>query len=466
MSLFTQHLNDFVGQMRAEELPEVVIHNFTHYYRRLWAGETGLIPESEIEPVTRVDDAESLPSRLERVGVQNMHKTAFIKLNGGLGTSMGLKGAKSRLKVKSSLSFMDIIVRQGQYADARMPLIFMNSFTTRQDTLNTLERYSDLHNGDIPVDFLQHKIPKVDAHSLSPVKWPENPQHQWCPPGHGDIYTALMTSGMLDRLLAAGYEYAFVSNSDNLGAVVAPVILGYFIDQNLSFMMEVADRTQRDKKGGHPALNKNGRYLLRELAQCPEQDMAAFQDIERHRYFNTNNIWLYLPALKSALERKEGLLDLPMIRNQKTVDPRDSNSTPVIQLETAMGAAISTFYASGAIRVPRTRFVPVKTTNDLLSVRSDMFEIDRQYRILPNPERKYNHFDIDLDSEYYKYIDGFERRFAFGPPSLVDCNSLKIRGDFRFGADIKIEDHVELLNGKELPYTIQDRSRIEGTLQV
>jgi UTP--glucose-1-phosphate uridylyltransferase len=465
MSLYTEHLDAFVRQMRAEQLPDIVIHNFSHYYRKLWDGETGFIPENEIQPVTAIDDAEALPSRLKRIGEGKIHKTAFIKLNGGLGTSMGMKGAKSMLKVKSSLSFMDIIVRQAHFAHNRMPLIFMNSFSTHKDTLNSLKKYSDIWS-DIPVDFLQHKIPKVNAQDLSPVLWPDDPQHEWCPPGHGDIYTALLTSGMLDRLLDVGYEYAFVSNSDNLGAVVEPVLLGYFIDNRLSFMMEVADRTDQDRKGGHLAQYKNGRYLLREVAQCPDEDLDAFQDIERHRYFNTNNIWLYLPDLKAAMERTEGLLNLPMICNQKTVDPRDSRSTPVIQLETAMGAAISAFYASGAIRVPRTRFVPVKSTNDLLALRSDLYTLDKHYRVAPSPERRYNHFDIDLDLDYYKKIDNFERRFAFGPPSLVECNSLKVRGDFRFGTDVKLEGGVKLLNERDMPFVINDQARIEGELRV
>lgn len=464
MSVYKENLQAFARQMRAEKLPEVVVQNFRHYYRKLWNGETGLIPEEEIRPVKAAQDATRLPSRLKRIGERHIYQTAIIKLNGGLGTSMGMKGAKSMLKVKSDLSFMDIIIRQTRFDDGRMPVIFMNSFSTREDTLKILKRYPELRS-EIPVDFLQHQIPKVNALDLRPVQWPQEPRHEWCPPGHGDIYTALMTSGMLERLLAAGYEYAFVSNADNLGAVVEPAILGYFIDSGLSFMMEVTERTERDRKGGHLAQWPSGRLLLREAAQCPEQDMAAFQDIERHRYFNTNNIWLHLPVLKRMLERNQKGLDLPMIRNLKTVDPRRADSPSVIQLETAMGAAISTFYASGAIRVPRARFVPVKSTNDLLAVRSDMYELNRRYRVVPNPKRKFDDLKIDLDSQYYKHVDSFERRFAYGPPSLVDCNALKIQGDFRFGDKVKIQGGVRLINDKETPFVITDHARLAGELR-
>ncbi len=176
-----------------------------------------------------------------------------------------------------------------------------------------------------------------------------------------------------------GYRYAFTSNVDNLGATIEPAILGYFVAQGLPFMMEVADRTEADQKGGHLARRAaTGRLLLRETAQCPPSDTEAFQDITRHRYFNTNNLWINLDALADLLARSEDGVALPLIRNSKTVDPRDPDSPPVYQLETAMGAAIELFDGAGAIRVPRSRFAPVKTTDDLLGVRSDAYLSDRR----------------------------------------------------------------------------------------
>ena len=465
MSTFTRRIAPFVKQMKAADLPDIVIATFGHYYRKLLQGQTGIIPESSIIAVTSLPDADALAPELHSLGEANISRTAIIKLNGGLGTSMAMKGAKSLLKVKDGLSFMDIIVRQARHMDDRMPVVFMNSFSTRTDTLKALQRYPELQ-GDIPSDFLQHKIPKIDAADLTPVAWPEDPRHEWCPPGHGDIFTALVTSGMLDKLIAAGYDYAFVSNADNLGAVVEPSLLGYFIRHRLEFMMEVADRTDQDKKGGHLARLESGRYILREIAQCAETDLGAFQDIQRHKYFNTNNIWLHLPALKRVMTRKRGLIGLPMIRNTKTVDPRDGRSTPVIQLETAMGAAISVFNASGAVRVPRSRFAPVKNTNDLLAVRSDHYALNDRFHIVPNPGRKFRNLRIDLDEGYYKCIDDFERRFPYGPPSLVDCRYLKVKGDFNFGFDVRLQDGVTLLNRGARPFGIDDRVRIRGELRV
>ena len=96
--------------------------------------------------------------------------------------------------------------------------MFMNSFRTRDDTLAALARYDDLAVDGLDLDFLQSQEPKLRADDLTPVEWPADPSLEWCPPGHGDLYTSLVTSGVLDRLLELGYRYASVSNSDNLGA--------------------------------------------------------------------------------------------------------------------------------------------------------------------------------------------------------------------------------------------------------
>ena len=372
---------------------------------------------------------------------------------------MGLDKAKSLLTVKNHLTFLDIIA--GQARGSGIPLVLMNSFSTRDDSLSALKRYPDLW-GDIPLDFLQHKVPKVTQADLSPATWTQDPNLEWCPPGHGDIYTALVTSGMLDALLEAGYRYAFVSNSDNLGATMDKTILGYFAENQFPFMMEVADRTSADRKGGHLAQLPSGRLILRELAQCPSEETDAFQDITRHKYFNTNNIWLNLPALKAVMIAKGNILGLPMIRNSKTVDPRDSTSTPVYQLETAMGAAIEIFEGGKAVRVPRTRLAPVKTTDDLLAVRADAYVLTDDFRIAPNPARKLGQVVVSLDAAYYKVIDDMEARFPYGLPSLLECEQFSITGDIKFGRDVTVKGVVELTNTSNQPMQIADGTVIEG----
>jgi UTP--glucose-1-phosphate uridylyltransferase len=363
------------------------------------------------------------------------------------------------LVVKDGLSFLEVTARQA--LQASVPLVLMNSFVTQNDSLTVLSRYPKLRR-DIPLDFLQHKVPKVAQADLSPVKWPKDPDLEWCPPGHGDIYTALVTSGMLNTLLEAGYEYVFVSNVDNLGGVIEPAILGYFAQNNIPFMMEVADRTKIDKKGGHLAQLPNGQLILRESAQCPPDELDDFQDITRHKYFNTNNLWLNLPALKATLTARDNILGLPLIRNAKTVDPRDSNSMPVYQLETAMGSAISIFPDAQAIRVPRTRFAPVKTTNDLLLVRSDAYILTNDFQVNPNPKRQLGQLLINLDPTYYKLVTDLEARFPYGAPSLLDCERLTVRGDFKFGKNITMEGTLWLVNQTEKQIELEDGAVIKG----
>lgn len=467
MSSSDANFRSFYSKMAAVGSPRLAIDAFKHYFEKLSQGQTGFIPESDILALDALPDIDTLPDgRLATIGNRDLGKTLIIKLNGGLGTSMGMKQAKSLLTVKDGRSFLDIIARQARSLEKNVPVVFMNSFSTQADTREALTNYPDLNSQRVPLDFLQHRIPKVDAVHLSPVNHRDNPQLDWCPPGHGDIYPALMTSGLLEKMLEAGYEYAFVSNADNLGAVVEPVLLGYFIDNGFDFMMEVADRTEGDRKGGHLALLQSGRYVLREIAQTPDADQAAFQDIGKHRYFNTNNIWLHLPALKTAMQRKNGVLGLPMIRNCKPLNPRNPDSTPVYQLETAMGAAISVFDAAGAIRVPRTRFAPVKSTNDLLAVRSDGYILTDRFQLIPNPQRLNEPVRIDLDPAHYRLIDQFEKRFPRGVPSLLACTSLTVKGDVRFGRDVRLEGAVTLSNGSGDTLEIEDRRMIRGELRV
>ncbi len=460
----TTGLSDqIIKKMAKEKLPDIAIKTFVHYYRQLLEGQTGLIPENDIRPVDSLPDAESFGPELAAAGEAVLSKTVLIKLNGGLGTSMGLEQAKSLLLVKDGLSFLDIIAQQA--IRAGVPLVLMDSFATQADSLAALAKYPTLNNR-IPLDFLQHKVPKINQNTLEPVEWPRDPAHEWCPPGHGDIYTALLTSGMLDALLDAGYRYAFVSNADNLGAVISPAILGYFAQNNIPFMLEAANRSEADKKGGHLAQLPNGQLILRESAQCPPKDADYFQDINRHKFFNTNNLWLNLGALKAKLTKKGNILGLAMIRNAKTVDPRDPASTPVYQLETAMGAAIAVFPQAQAIRVPRTRFAPVKTTNDLLGVRSDAYALTDDFRVTPNPARKLGTPVISLDPPYYKLINKLEARFPFGAPSLLNCESLVVKGDIKFGANITLKGKVELVNSGDEQIALEDNAVIDETTRI
>jgi UTP--glucose-1-phosphate uridylyltransferase len=444
-------------KMRAEGLPEIAIDTFAHYEERLRRGEQGLLPEGELEPLTDLPSSDELP---EADG-SSLGQVVVLKLNGGLGTSMGMTKAKSLVEVKDGHAFLDVIVRQVLHLreeyGAQIPLLLMNSFATRDDTLEALERYPELRIEGLPLDFLQGMVPKLLADGFEPVDWPADPSLEWAPPGHGDVFTSLATSGMLDTLLEHGYEYLYLSNSDNLGAALEPRILDWFAREQLPFVSEVVDRTDDDRKGGHLARRRDGGGLvLRETAQVPDEDRDAFEDVERHRFFNANNIWVNLRALQAALEERGGVLGLPMIVNRKTVDPNDPSSPEVLQLETAMGAAIGVFEGAAAVHVPRVRFAPVKTTSNLLVVRSDAYELADDWTVRLAPQRSAAP-SVELSSEF-KLLRGFEERFPAGPPSLVEAERLEVEGDVRFGADVVVRGRVRV----EGPASIPDGAVLEG----
>ncbi|MDQ6522898.1 UTP--glucose-1-phosphate uridylyltransferase [Nocardioides sp. LHD-245] len=422
----------------------VAIDTFAHYYRLLEHGETGMIPESTIAPV----DVESLADvEVDAdVAADAIGKTVAIKLNGGLGTSMGMERAKSLLCVRRGLSFLDIIARQAlhlrQKYDARLPLLLMNSFRTSADTLHALGRYEDLPVEGLPLEFLQNKEPRLLTTDLTPVNWPKDPDLEWCPPGHGDVYTALRGAGLIARMIEQGYRYVFVSNSDNLGAVPDPRIAGWFAASGAPFAIEAVRRTPSDRKGGHFARRKaDGRIVLRETAQTLPEDLEALADLDRHRFTSTNNLWFDLHAMKSVLDDREGILGLPLIRNVKPVDPADPASPEVVQIETAMGAAIEIFDGARLIEVGRDRFIPVKTTNDLLILRSDVYEIGADFALTQVAAGVPY---VDLDTGYYRTIHEFDKRFPDGEPLLSRSTALRIRGDWTFGRGVQVVGEVEL----------------------
>jgi UTP--glucose-1-phosphate uridylyltransferase len=454
-----------VEKMQREGVADAAIRAFEHYYRQLEAGETGLMPEESIEPVTGVPALGDLPDDREAQHDALQH-AVVIRLNGGLGTSMGLSKAKSLLEAKDGLSFLDVIARQvlalREHHDAAVPLILMDSFSTREDSLAALERYPELDTG-IPRDFMQDKEPKIRTDDLMPVEWPDNPALEWCPPGHGDLYTALVTTGLLAQLLERGFTHAFIANSDNLGAVLEPRILAWMRAEGFPFLLEVTDRTEADRKGGHIARRRdNGRLALRETAQTPEEDLEKLQDIDRHPYVNTNNLWVDLRALDAAMRERDCVLGLPMIRNEKTVDPSDKSTPAVYQLETAMGAAIEVFEGARALAVPRTRFAPVKTTDDLLALRSDAYRLDGDALVVLAPEREGRAPFVALDSDHFKILRDFEDRFPAGPPSLRHCDRFVVEGDVRFGADVVVRGDVTVRQEGEEPLAIEDGAVLDG----
>lgn len=459
----------FTKKMKADKLPQALIDLFHTYYDRLKKEESVLIAESDIisvceDDVPHLEDLEDF----SELGKSVLGHAVTIKLNGGLGTSMGMPFAKSLLKVKDGNSFLDVICMQAAEScslveEDHVSVAFMNSFSTQDDTLKALKQH--MEGRCRPDCFLQHKFPKILQDGLSPASYPQDTEMEWNPPGHGDIYAALYLSGLLEKYLAEGKRWAFISNSDNLGAVMDLTILGYFVQTKAPMLMEVARRTPSDMKGGHPArLKKNAEFILREIAQCPEEDLEFFQDIDRHCLFNTNNIWVDLVALSQYIHR-HGLPALPMILNPKHLNPRDASTPMVWQIETAMGAALSLFDGSQVLLTPRNRFIPVKKTNDLLLVRSDYYQM-KNCRLVPNEDRKTDAVRISLDSTFYGKIDDMEARFPQGVPSLVNCTSLTVTGDVLFEGGVTVEGLAEVVNRSDVQAVVPQGTVLHGEMDV
>eukprot|EP00796_Vickermania_ingenoplastis_P012601 gene12601-8639_t len=438
-------------------------------------GSTGCIPEAAIVPASGLAELDQLPSVAPGSSEEGqlLGKTVVLKLNGGLGTGMGLDNAKSLLVVKNGQTFLDFILQHVEAVKQRIrqqasqahqqqePLRFMlmNSFSTTKGTTAFLqERYKDVAaKMATEVELMQNQVPKILRANLLPAEWPADPTCEWVPPGHGDLYAALYGSGKLDALLKEGLEYMFVSNSDNLGATLDTRILKLMAEKQVPFLMEVCRRTEGDKKGGHLAIAKEtnpalkveaGCLLLRESAQCPPEETASFQDIEKHSFFNTNNLWIHLPALKALMDRHQGVLPLPVIRNAKTVDPTNPKSPEVYQLETAMGAAIAQFHGATALVVPRDRFTPVKVCGDLLALRSDAYCTTPDHRLILHPDCHGKPPVVSL-SDRYKLLRGFESLVAKGVPSMLHCTRLTVKGEGPVvfgGSDIILKGEVCIEN--------------------
>ena len=438
-------------KMRAAGAHPAELAAMTRRLEQLDDPDAGRLSGDVLEPLPDLPELDALPEPSAERAREVLDRLVVLKLNGGLGTSMGLSGPKSLLEVKPGKSFLDVIATQvlglRERYGARLPLVLMNSSSTQGPSLEVLQRYDGLRAQDVPLDFLQGREPKLRADDLAPVEWPANPDLEWCPPGHGDLYTALAATGTLDRLLDAGLRWCFVSNSDNLGALADVRIASWVADEGVPFAMEAVRGTAADRKGGHLAL-RDGQVVLRETAQVPEGD-TSFGEVDRWRYYNTNNLWVDLQALKELQAADPAAPELPLIVNRKTVDPRDKSSTKVIQLETAMGAAVGSIPGARAVQVPRSRFAPVKTTNDLLVVWSDAYDLTPDGRMTPT-------YDdggpvVTLDDDHYKLVPDFEQRFSAGAPSLRRCTRLEVEGDVTFGAGVVVEGDVHVKGPRRVP---------------
>ena len=457
--------DDALGQatdlMQGRGVDARAIGAFTRFFHLLEGEATGYIHEDSIKPlgaVRSLGELEADDAQLQAA----LASSAVLKLNGGLGTSMGIHGPKTALPVRDGLSFLDIIAKQvlaiRAAHDVELPIVFMDSFRTQDETLAILAKHPGLEVEGLPLSFLQSAEPKLRSDDLRPVSWPDDPDLEWCPPGHGDVYMALQSSGLLDAMRNRGIRHLFLSNGDNLGATFDPRIPAWMAAEGIPYVAEVCERTRNDRKGGHLARRRSdGRIVLRDSAQVAPGEEEYFQDTERHEFFHVNNLWVDLDVLAEELARRAGVLELPIIVNRKTVDPTRKDSTPVIQVESAMGTAVEVFEGSQALFVPRDRFRPVKTTNELLLVRSDLYELDDASQVVSLIDHDEPFIDLSSD---YTFVDDFDSRFPHGVPSIREARSLVVDGDVTFGRDVTCVGDVTVR--ADSPRTIPDGARLEG----
>ncbi|KAG1826476.1 UTP-glucose-1-phosphate uridylyltransferase [Suillus variegatus] len=391
-------------------------------------------------------------------GPEGLSKLAVLKVNGGLGTSMGISGAKSALEVKDRLTFLDLIVQQVEHLNTThkvdVPLILMTSFNTHDDTLRIIKKYVSQRISI--TTFNQSRYPRIWKETLQPCpKYASDDKKHWYPPGHGDLYESLVHTGVLDRLLAEGKEYLFVSNSDNLGAVVDQRILQHMIDSDAEFLMEVTDKTKADVKGG-TLIEYDSSIRLLEIAQVPADHVDDFKSVRKFKIFNTNNLWINLRALKRIMDG--GGMDLDIIVNPKMTD----NGQAVIQLETAAGAAIKHFNNAHGINVPRSRFLPVKSCSDLLLIKSDIYSLQNG-RLHMSESRMFGSVPVIKLGDHFKKITDFQPRFK-KIPNIIDLDHLTVTGDVHFGRGVTLRGTVIVVANEGQRIDIPDGCVLENRL--
>ena len=349
-------------------------------------------------------------------------KVAQVKLNGGLGTSMGCSGPKSLVQCDvDGRCFMDVIVNMHQKSEVASKLIFLNSFNTSVPTVTFLDKnYPDLDY----LEVLQHAFPKINQKTNQPFT-SEDPFF-YNPPGHGSVYFDLYHSGVLKQLLTEGIDYLFISNADNIAAYCDLKIASHLKQSNTPFLIELTPKRASDVKGG-TIVSSNGRCLW-ETAQVSDSQQALFQE---QPVFNTNNIWVHIPSLIQVIESNSLLLDL--ILNKKS-----KNGFDFVQLEYAMGSAIQSFDNACAMIVPRSRFFPVKKTNDLLLLLSDVVSFNDDGQLSWDTGKT---FDIQCHAPFDS-VEGFFNYLKV-VPSLKSSDSLSLQGNICFNHHLELKGTVK-----------------------
>lgn len=450
LSLELEKLSMTAAAPPEREAFESEVSGFKELYQKFIGGSAQAVQWEKIEPLPAGAVLEY--SSLREPGAETiremLNKLVVVKLNGGLGTSMGCVGPKSVIPVRSDLTFLDLTVQQieklNKTYDADVPLVLMNSFNTHDDTLKLLNKYKGFRVAIYT--FMQSRFPRINKETLMPIaRAVDSDQEDWYPPGHGDFYESFHKSGLLKEFLAAGRKYVFLSNIDNLGATVDLSILNSLLNSQSqpksspppSYVMEVTDKTHADVKGG-TLIQYEGHVRLLEIAQVPKAHVDEFKSVKKFKIFNTNNLWISLAEITRLLEEKA--MDMEIIVNGKHL----AGGLDVIQLETAVGSAMKNFSGAIGVNVPRSRFLPVKKTSDLLLVMSNLYSLQNG-TLTMNPLRSFPTVPlVKLGDSHFSKVRDFLSRFA-SIPDLVELNHLTVSGDVTFGNGVSLKGTVIII---------------------
>ncbi|KAL3312995.1 UTP--glucose-1-phosphate uridylyltransferase [Cichlidogyrus casuarinus] len=470
---------------------EKEFNNFRQIFHRFLNETDTEVDWAKIEPVAEsmLKGYDSLPPEAnEETLREHLNKLVVVKLNGGLGTSMGCSGPKSVISVRDDLTFLDLTIQQIENLNNRykcnIPLVLMNSFNTDVDTNKIIRKYLNVNVRIFT--FMQSMYPRLDRESLLPIatqphsiKFPPgafskdsgkkadawSDEYAWYPPGHGDFYRSFINSGLAEQFSEEGKKWVYLSNIDNLGATVDTKILNYLCSSSSNstdFVMEVTDKTRADIKGG-TLINYEGKSRLLEMAQVPKDKYDEFISVRKFKIFNTNNLWMNLESLIGLV--KNNKMHMEVIKNPKTLN----NGCNIIQLEEAAGAAIKNFSNGIGINVPRSRFLPVKTTSDLLLIMSNLYEMSNG-SLYMSPKRSFPSVPLVKLGSHFKKVKDFLTRFE-NIPDLLELDQLTVAGDVFFGKELKLRGSVIIISNPgehiNLPSgSILENKIVSGNLRI
>ncbi|XP_004500712.1 UTP--glucose-1-phosphate uridylyltransferase-like [Cicer arietinum] len=383
------------------------------------------------------DSLAPLPEDIEETK-KLLDKLVVLKVNHASGRNMGFENPKSAIDICDGKTFLDLIINQIETLNSKyecqVPLLIFNKDDTHDSTLKVLEKYSE---SSIDVrTFKQGEDPKL---ALSSEHSSKGEVHTF---DDGDIFRSLMIGGTLDLLLSQGKEYILVMKSDNVATIVDPSILNHLMTNAIDYCMEVTPSHTFN------VILTPMNFKLQEIARNQDKHLK-----DKFKLIDTTNMWVSLRAIKR-------LIDSNKLKLKKPSSLKENDYDQTLLQETDTGPAVQFFESVIGVSIPESRFLPLDATSDLLLLQSDLYTL-REGALTRNPART-NPLNpvIDFGPEFEK-IGDFEGRFR-SIPSITGLDSLIVRGDVWFGANITLKGHVTIVAKPGLKLEIPDGVVIEN----